>query len=133
ASRTDGASEVDDDLGVDAADRGRPLGCLGLVVVAAAQVPLELVVADTASREEVPVVQTFVLQHVRERQHDGDIGVRAQRDRLCFELWGGVASQRGDRDETYSRGMGAALPLDLLGAALPTGVELGVLRRHAAE
>jgi len=70
---------------------------------------------------------------VRQPQHQRGIGAGARRDPFWRELLGDVLAQRRDVDEMAAPGLGLAQPVADHMTALPAGLNLRVLQRHAAE
>ena len=115
---------------------GQPLGPLRRLRAAvggAEHVGLEALESDAVTREERAVVQAFADKRVRQRQHDGDVGARHDRQPLGADEPGQVVAQRAQQHE-----LGAALSCraQVITRRMPggaAGTHHRVLDRDAAE
>ena len=86
-------------LGVDLANRRRPLGVLLDTVGGAGQVFDEALVTDTMGTEKRSIVQVFAVQRVCEPEHERNVGVRPNRPPVSVEEVGNVVSYGADADD----------------------------------
>ena len=133
ARRRHVAGERADKLGVDAGDRGRPGGVLGLPIAVAHEVGLEPFEADRVAVEERAVVEPFRHQRMAEAEHEGGVRARPQRQPLGIEDLERVLAQGAQEDEARAARLGAQQMLLDHVPAHPARVDLGVLQRHSAE
>ena len=127
------AGEVDDRVGGNAGDAGRPCRVLWRIVVAAEQIAFEDVEAGAIARDKGAVPEIFDEQRVRERQHQRHVGADLDRQPPRAGRFRHVVAQRRDAVEhgAAARGFLHRVALDVPADA--AAGDIGILQRHAAE
>jgi len=134
--RTDGghaSGEGDNRLRLQPGDCRGPRRVLRAAVCLAEQVGAEPLKADAMTGKKRLVVKVLRNEHMRERQHDGGIGVGARGKPFAFEKIRCVVAHGTDIYELHAVALARQQVSSDRMAAQSAGVNLDIFHRHAAE